>query len=40
VASSLVGAEGLFGDVSIEEVAELVREAMRDLFSSSAVSLQ
>ncbi len=39
VVSALVGGEGLFGDAPIEEVAELVREAVRDLFSSSAVSL-
>jgi AcrR family transcriptional regulator len=31
VVGALVGGEGLFGDVSIEEVAELVREAVRDL---------
>lgn len=39
VVAALVGGEGLFGDVPIEEVAELVREAVRDLFAPSATLL-
>jgi AcrR family transcriptional regulator len=39
VVAALVGGEGLFGDASIEEVAELVREAVRDLFAPSATLL-
>jgi AcrR family transcriptional regulator len=35
VVSALVGGEGLFGDVPIDEVAELVRDAVRDLLGSS-----
>src|SRR3984957_2127111 len=35
VVGALVGGEGLFGDVWIEEVAELVRDAVRDLLGSS-----
>jgi AcrR family transcriptional regulator len=36
VVAALVGGEALFGDVPIEEIAELVREAVRDLFTPSA----
>jgi hypothetical protein len=36
VVAALVGGEHLFGDASIEEIAELVREAARDLFTPSA----
>jgi AcrR family transcriptional regulator len=35
VVGALVGAEGLFGDVPMEELAELVRGAMRDLLGAS-----
>jgi AcrR family transcriptional regulator len=34
VVSALVGGENLFGDVPIEEIAELVRDAVRDLLGS------
>ncbi|HXP99517.1 MAG TPA: helix-turn-helix domain-containing protein [Solirubrobacteraceae bacterium] len=34
IAGALVGAEALLGDVPIDELAELVREAMRDLLGS------
>jgi AcrR family transcriptional regulator len=34
VVSALVGAEGLFGDVPLPELAELVREAVRDLLGA------
>jgi AcrR family transcriptional regulator len=40
VVAALVGGEGLFGDAPIEEVAELVREAVGDLFTPSAALLQ
>jgi AcrR family transcriptional regulator len=36
VVAALVGGEALFGDVPIEEIAEQVREAVRDLFTPSA----
>jgi AcrR family transcriptional regulator len=36
VVAALVGGEQLFGEASIEEIAELVREAVRDLFTPSA----
>jgi AcrR family transcriptional regulator len=35
VVSALVGAEGLFGDVPMPELAELVRDAVRDLLGAS-----
>jgi AcrR family transcriptional regulator len=34
IVGALVGAEGLLGDVPIDELAELVREAMRDMLGS------
>jgi AcrR family transcriptional regulator len=36
VVGALVGGEGLFGEVPMEELAELVREAMRDLLGAGA----
>jgi AcrR family transcriptional regulator len=36
VVAALVGGEQLFGDAPIEAIAELVREAVRDLFTPSA----
>jgi AcrR family transcriptional regulator len=36
VVGALVGGEGLFGDVPIEELAELVRDAVRDLLGVSS----
>jgi AcrR family transcriptional regulator len=36
VVGPLVGGEGLFGETPIEEVAEMVREAVRDLFGVGA----
>ncbi|MGO9957683.1 MAG: TetR/AcrR family transcriptional regulator [Solirubrobacteraceae bacterium] len=38
VVSVLVGAEGLFGDVPLPELAELVREAVRDLLAAPDTS--
>jgi AcrR family transcriptional regulator len=35
VVGALVGAEGLFGDVPVDELAELVRDAVRDLLGVS-----
>jgi AcrR family transcriptional regulator len=35
VVGALVGGEGLFGDVPMEELAELVRDAVRDLLGAS-----
>jgi hypothetical protein len=34
VVGGLVGGEGLFGDVPIDELAELVREAVRDVLGA------
>jgi hypothetical protein len=34
VVSALVGAAGLFGDVPMPELAELVRDAVRDLLGA------
>jgi hypothetical protein len=36
VVGALVGGEELFGDVPIEEVAELVRGAVRDLLGTAS----
>jgi hypothetical protein len=36
VVGALVGGEGLFGDVSMPELAELVRAAVRDLLRAPA----
>jgi AcrR family transcriptional regulator len=36
VVGALVGGEGLFGEVPMEELAELVREAVRDLLGADA----
>jgi AcrR family transcriptional regulator len=38
VVSVLVGAEGVFGDVPMTELAELVRDAVRDLFAAQDTS--
>jgi AcrR family transcriptional regulator len=38
VVGPLVGGEGLFGDVPIEEIAELVRDAVGDLLGSQRVA--
>jgi AcrR family transcriptional regulator len=40
VVGALVGGEGLFGDVPINELAELVRGAVRDLLGSSKTAEQ
>ena len=41
VVGALVGGEGLFGDVPMDELAELVRDAVRDLLGvSETVSLE
>jgi AcrR family transcriptional regulator len=39
VVSALVGGENLFGDVPIEEIAELVRDAVRDLLGADGEAL-
>jgi AcrR family transcriptional regulator len=40
VVGALVGGEGLFGDVPMDELAELVRDAVRDLLGASEAAVR